>query len=68
MSLKAFHVVFVTLSTVMATGFGVWAIQESARDGLGSPLAVGIVSLVGAVGLIIYGVWFLRKLKRFSWL
>lgn len=68
MSLKAFHVVFVTLSTVLATGFGVWAIQESARDGQGGTLALGIGSLIGAVGLIIYGVWFLRKLKRFSWL
>lgn len=68
MSLKAFHIVFVTLSTLLAVGFGVWAIAESARDGRSGTLALGIGSLVAAVLLIVYGIWFLRKLKGFSWL
>ena len=31
-------------------------------------LAVGVASLLGAVGLIVYGRWFLRKLKGTSYL
>ncbi len=68
MSLKTFHVFFVTLSTLLAVGFGVWAIEESARVGQGGALVLGIGSLIAAVLLVVYGVWFLRKLKRFSWL
>ncbi len=68
MSLKAFHVVFVTLATLLAIGFGIWAIAESERDGQSGALVVGIGSLIAAVLLIVYGVWFLRKLRGFSWL
>jgi hypothetical protein len=69
MSLKAFHVVFIIASTLLAAGFGVWAIRESvAGQGSGIDLALGIASLLLVVALIWYGKFFLRKLKHISYL
>lgn len=59
MSLKAFHIVFVTLSTILALGFGVWAL----RDPTGSYGWLGMLSLVAAAILPAYGWWFLKKTK-----
>ncbi len=63
MSLKAFHLVFITLSVLLAFGFGVWAIALWRQYGQLSSAAIGVVSLLIAVGLLGYGVWFWRKLR-----
>ena len=63
MSLKAFHIVFVTLSTILAAGFGIWAIRDYQSHGDLGSLSIGVASLLGAVALIVYGRWFLQKLK-----
>ncbi len=68
MSLKAFHVVFVAMCVVFATGFGFWAVRNYGSSGEVASLVWGIGSFAGAVGLCIYGVWFLRKLKGVSYL
>jgi hypothetical protein len=59
MSLKAFHLVFVTLCTLLAVGFGAWALTEPS----GAHRWLGVLSLVAAAGLPVYGWWFLRKTK-----
>jgi hypothetical protein len=33
MSLKAFHLVFVTVSAILGLGFGAWAIADYRRSG-----------------------------------
>ncbi len=68
MSLKAFHIVFVTVSSIFALGFGVWAIRQYNSSGEVSSLVVGILALVGAVSMVIYGRWFWKKLSGISWL
>jgi len=68
MSLKAFHIVFIALSTVLAVGFGVWATNDFAQSGSWVQLALGVGSFAGSVVLVSYGVWFLRKLKNVSFL
>ena len=69
MSLKAFHIVFVMVSTLLAAGFGFWCIRQSqGSDGSTGELALGIGSLVMAALLIWYGGYFLRKLKHISYL
>ena len=68
MSLKAFHVFFVIVSTLCALGFGAWAVAEYTRTGHGSVLALGIAGFAAAVALVWYGLWFLRKLKNVSYL
>ena len=67
MSLKTFHIVFVVLSTLLSLGFGLWAALEYIdRRGI-ELLAVAIGSLVFSGLLVMYGIWFLRKLKHVSY-
>lgn len=69
MSLKAFHLIFVIVSTLLSLGVGFWSIREYRLGGAGfSTLLIGLGCLVGAVGLIVYGRWFLRKLRHLSYL
>jgi hypothetical protein len=68
MSLKAFHIFFIIVSTLLAVGFGLWAIDDYGRSGSWVNLALGVGSLVSSVALVRYGVWFLRKLKNESYL
>lgn len=64
MSLKTFHIVFVTLSTLLSVGFGLWAVRQYRDDGSTGLLVVAVGSMAFAVVLICYGVWFLRKLRN----
>jgi len=60
MSLKFFHVVFITASIALATGFGIWAVSIG-----GWPYALtGVVSFLCAAGLIVYEMAFLRKCRE----
>jgi hypothetical protein len=69
MSLKAFHIVFITLSSALALGCGVWLLVSGfSADGMKKDVFFGISSLVGAVALIFYGRYFLKKLKNVSYL
>ena len=68
MSLKAFHVVFVLVSTVLCLGFGAWAIAEYRSKGDLAALVGGLGSFAVCVALLVYGRWFLRKLKGVSYL
>lgn len=63
MSLKAFHVFFVVVSTLCALGFGAWSVLDYQRTGSSGTLLLGIAGFVAAGALVWYGFWFLRKLK-----
>ncbi len=68
MSLKAFHIVFVVVVIATAVVVGAWGLRHYRANGDTLSLALGIGSLVLAIGMIPYGVWFLRKLKHVSFL
>ncbi len=68
MSLKAFHIMVIVASTLLALGFGVWELVQYADGKSALDLVLGIVSLVAGVGLIFYGKYVLRKLKNISYL
>lgn len=68
MSLKAFHIVFVFVSTLLCLGFGAWAIMKYRSDGDIAALVCGVGAVGGGVGLMVYGRWFLRKLQGVSYL
>lgn len=61
MSLKGFHVVFVTASVLLAIGFGWWCFF---RNDSGSYRIAGGVSWLVAIGLTIYGFAFYRKISE----
>jgi len=68
MSLKAFHIFFILISTMLCIFFGVWAVRDYRMYGSTVNLALGIASFVAGVGLVVYGRWFLRKLKDVSYI
>lgn len=68
MSLKAFHVIFITAASILAFGFGVWLIREYRGDAGAGYLIGGIASLMVGLGLLVYERFFLKKLKNESFL
>lgn len=68
MSLKAFHVIFITAASLLAFGLGVWMLRAYDAEGMRSDLVYGVSSLVTGVGLLIYEGFFLKKLKKVSYL
>ncbi|MBX3745832.1 MAG: hypothetical protein KF833_11045 [Verrucomicrobiae bacterium] len=68
MSLKTFHVVFIGSAFLLCLFLGGWSLNEffsqSRRAG---DLLLGLLSLAGAVGLVVYGRYFLKKLKNIDY-
>lgn len=58
MSLKAFHLFFITLSVLLSAGCSAWAFIY----GVERPFAIACALV--AVGLVIYGASFVKKAKR----
>ncbi len=66
MSLKAFHIFFVSVSFLLSLGVSFWAFREhSGEEGTGYVL-LGAGALLFAAALAWYGKWFLGKLKDFK--
>ena len=68
MSLKAFHVVFVAASILLALMFGIWSLVGYFQAGLVRDLIFGVGSLLVGIGLVFYGRYVLKKLKHISYL
>ncbi len=66
MSLKAFHIFFVTLSLLLAGGFGWWGLQNAQQTGKVFYGILGGSSLALIPALIFYLVWFRRKVAKIS--
>lgn len=63
MSLRAFHIVFVTVSTLLFVFLAVWAFAF-ATDRTGTITALGAVSAVCAIIMPVYGVCFSKKVRK----
>ena len=59
---------FVLIATLLTLGVGIWAVRDYRAAGDFSSLVFGIVSLGLSAGLLVYGRWFLNKLKNVSYL
>jgi uncharacterized membrane protein len=57
MDLKWFHLVFISLSVILAVAVGAWAIGAS-RWGL------AVAALAAGIALILYERYFVRKTRR----
>jgi Kef-type K+ transport system membrane component KefB len=62
MSLKTFHLVFITASVVLAFFFAAWCLALGEKHGLGWQ-AAGVASAATGLGLAAYEVWFLRRTR-----
>ncbi|MCW1926028.1 hypothetical protein OKA05_25945 [Luteolibacter arcticus] len=63
MSLRAFHIVFVTVSTLLFVFLAVWAFAF-ATDRTGTITTLGAVSAVFAVVMPVYGMCFYKKVRN----
>jgi hypothetical protein len=61
MSLKAFHLIFVTSLTTLSLGFTGWAFATG-------HIIFGVLGLLAAALVVYYGIYFLKKLKKISYL
>jgi hypothetical protein len=68
MSLKAFHLVFIIASIVLAFGFSIWLAVTFFKAGGVMNLIFAIASFGAGVGLIFYERYFLKKTKNLSYL
>ncbi len=68
MSLKAFHIIFIVISTLFCFGTGAFCLKSNSAAPDTTMLALGIALNLGGVALLIYGRYFLKKLKRISYL
>lgn len=64
MSLKAFHIFFISVSTLFAIWFGVWGLKSYySKSENGMLMVSAILSFVVASVLIVYGIKVFQKLK-----
>jgi hypothetical protein len=63
MSLKGFHIVFITVSTLLFGFMIVWGFLLAGEADAGSR-AMAVSGIAGMLLLPVYGVYFLRKAKR----
>ena len=68
MSLKTFHLIFVTASVAVSLFLGIWSFLSYNKTGARTDLAFAIASGLAVIALLWYGKYFLRKLKHISYL
>lgn len=65
MTLKGFHIVFVTVSMLLFAFLILWGfVLAPEKSATGT--AMGITGIVGALLMPVYGIYFLRKARRIS--
>jgi heme A synthase len=63
MSLRAFHIVFVIVTTVLSLYVALWGIREYSEERSVTALTLGVLFLLMAVALMIYGKKVFGKLR-----
>ena len=63
MSLKSFHIVFVSVSTLLCVFLALWAFVL-APEASSMITALGVVGVIGSILMPVYGVCFYRKATR----
>lgn len=63
MSLRVFHIVFITACVALSLWVGVWGIRDFMQERSGEALALGILFLVSGVVLVVYGSKVFAKLR-----
>jgi hypothetical protein len=63
MNLRWVHAVLILLSAALAVLFGVWCLNQYARDDRAASLVAAVAAFAVSLGLIFYDSWFLRKTR-----
>ena len=62
MSLKGFHIVFVTASALLSFVFAAWCFRAAPEPGAGR-IAAGATSVLVGFALVAYEVWFVKTMR-----
>jgi hypothetical protein len=62
-SLKGFHVLLISLSSLLVLGFGGWSLSAWRAGGGTGQLVTALLCAVLALGLAVYVVWFARRIR-----
>lgn len=57
MSIKAFHIIFIAISDLLAAGCAWWGFSSNSAP-------FGVASSIAAVALFIYGIYFVKKARK----
>ena len=68
MSLKAFHILFVTLTTATSLVVAGLELTKYFSGGTIANLAMGVGGVLAAIALVVYGRYVLKKLQHISYL
>jgi hypothetical protein len=63
LSLRSFHLFFITVSVALSALVVVWGVRSWRATGSGSDLAFGVMFLVVGIVLALYGIRVRRKLR-----
>jgi hypothetical protein len=63
MSLKGFHVVFISASVLLAFLLAAWCFGSAGEGGAGRTVA-GLLAVAAGLGLAGYEAWFVRRMRR----
>jgi hypothetical protein len=66
MSLRIFHVIFITVSIALSVFVAIWGVREFMATRSTGALALAVVFLLGGVALVLYAGRAFRKLKDLS--
>jgi len=64
MSLRVFHIIFIIVTVALSLFVAMWGLRAFAANRDNGALALGLVFLAAAVGLVIYGKKVFVKLKE----
>lgn len=62
--MKIFHILFILSSTVLSFFLGIWCINLHFESYNLFYLLLGLLSIIFSLGLIVYGIYFLQKMKK----
>lgn len=66
MSLRAFHLFFIAISTILAAFVAAWAAQQYQTTHAGGYAAAATGALASGIAMAVYGALFQRKTRRLS--
>jgi hypothetical protein len=66
MSLRIFHVIFITVSIALSVFVAIWGVREFMATRSTGALALAVVFVLGGVALVFYAGRAFRKLKDLS--